>query len=106
MSEVRTIEQLFSPEAQSVRLVQSLIEFYKSSAPGAQHELELGFSALVSTIQNRLTDEYNRKSLTDILENEGMTPVMDRWEFECELPNKSTAPNGLDTVIQKVISKV
>ncbi len=80
MSEARTIDQLFSPEAQGVRLVKALVEFYKASSPDTQADLGPGVHTLVSVIQKRLTDGYVKKTLADFLEEEGMVPLMRRWE--------------------------
>jgi hypothetical protein len=92
MSTVRQIDELFSSEAKSVRLVKALVEFYKSSDPDVRHELEPGFYSLVSVIQHRIKDPEHRQSLQTVLADEGLVPVMDRWELKHEL--ESAAPRG------------
>jgi hypothetical protein len=74
MSTVRQIDELFSPEAKGVRLVKTLVEFYKSSDPDIRIELEPGLHSLVSVIQNRLEDADHRQSLDAFLAGEGLVP--------------------------------
>jgi hypothetical protein len=74
MSETRTIDQIFSLEAKGVHLVKALVEFYKSSAPHVQQDLEPGLFSLVSVIRNRLEDPYIRQSLESFLAVEGIKP--------------------------------
>jgi hypothetical protein len=74
MSTVRQIDDIFSSEAKSVRLIKALVEFYKSSEPDAQHALEPGLHALVAAIQDRLHDADQRKSLETFLADEGVVP--------------------------------
>jgi transposase len=91
MSQVRQINDLFSPEAKSVRFAKTLIEFYKSSDPHVKLDLEPGLCSLVSAIQKRLEDAYLQQSLETFLAEEGMAPVMARWELQRELENQSAA---------------
>jgi hypothetical protein len=85
MSETRTIDQIFSLEAKGVYLVKALVEFYKSSAPHVQQDLEPGLFSVVSVIRNRLEDPYIRRSLETLLADEGMAPVMASRELAGEL---------------------
>jgi hypothetical protein len=73
MSTVRQIDDIFSSEAKGVRLVKTLVEYYKSSDPDLQHALEPGMVFLVSAIQNRLKDTDQRESLESFLSDEGVT---------------------------------
>lgn len=77
MSTVRQIDDIFSSEAKSVRLAKTLVEFYKSSDPDLQHELEPGIVSLVSVLQHRLKDADKRASLETFLSDEGLVPLLE-----------------------------